>query len=163
RAAEKVLTTGVLFHKSAVETGRRKGPGWTELGQKLADRLLEVQLLELQTLIDPKKLDNFKDVYPLAEELAQKYPDTKVRQKLARQLAPFVERALQDGNFKDVQLRMRVLDQLFPNDPALTDLNQKLRDRAEVFLKEARRARAAKDIPLAMGKLDVAESIYPRL
>lgn len=163
RAAEKVLTAGVLFHKSAVETGRRKGQGWSEWGDKLAGKLLAVQLLELQTLIDPKKLDNFGPVFALAEELAQKYPDTKVRQKLAQQLAPFVERALQDENFKEVQLRMKVLDQLFPNDPALAYLNQKLRDRAEQFLKDAQKAREAKDIPLAMGKLDIAVSIYPRL
>jgi ABC-type transport system substrate-binding protein len=161
QAAEKVLTAVLLFHDSAVESGRRKGLAWNDLRTQLAAKLQEVQLDQLRTLVDQK---NWDAAFDLANRLAEAYVTKKeVQGQIAGLLARSIREALQAGNYGLTQQRLLFLDFLFPNNPEVKKVRDELRGQAARYLEEAKLlAKQGKD-SAALEHLDKARKIYPQL
>jgi len=166
--AETVLIAIKNYHASARESGKRQGDGWSDLEQKVNAALLNVQLDRVKALGDAKL---YGDAFDLADRLADAHPDNKDVQ-LATGLLRIQEslRALDNNQYEDFrQARIRVenLERRFPEgskkSPHVTDLKQRLREKAEQYRKQALKASDDKNTSGAVALIQMAESVWPQL
>src|SRR5437762_11554814 len=115
QAAEKALTAVVRFHASARERQKRKGEGWNEWEKRLRDRLIAVQLEQLQALADANDWEN---AYALATRLADSYRDKELRAKFAYQVARVIATSLRANKYEEARRRSKMLEELFPDSAA---------------------------------------------
>jgi peptide/nickel transport system substrate-binding protein len=158
QAAETVLAAVVRFHQSAKDSGRRDKAGWDAVEKRLREQLLAVQLDSLTELAAKQK--DWPKAFALATRLADAYPDPDVRNRFAKALVPLVEQSLQEGNFSEVRLRLKVLEEQFPDSPATAPLRKNLKDKADALFKQAM---GEKDKAKAVDLLNEAEILWPRL
>jgi peptide/nickel transport system substrate-binding protein len=161
QAAEKALTV-VRFHASAREGKLRKGEGWSEWEKRLRDRLIAVQLEQLQVLADANDWEN---TYALATRLADSYRDKDLRMKFAHQLArviaaPLKAASLRPEDYEKARRRTKLLEELFPESAAALPVSEDLQQKAAALFEQATKE---KDPTLAIKLLSQAETIWPGL
>lgn len=162
QAAEKALTAVVRFHASARERQLRKGEGWNEWEKRLRDRLIAVQLDQLQVLADANDWDS---TYALAIRLADSYRDKELRTKFAHQLgrviaAPFKATSVKAEDYEKARRRTKLLEELFPESAAALPVSEELQQKAAGLFEQAKKE---KDPTLAIRLLSQAETIWPGL
>jgi peptide/nickel transport system substrate-binding protein len=162
QAAEKALTAVVRFHASARERQLRKGEKWNELEKRLRDRLIAVQIDQLQVLADANDWEN---TYALATRLADSYRDKELRTKFAHQLsrviaAPLKAASLKPEDYEKARRRTKMLEELFPESAAALPVSEDLQQKAAGFFAKAKEE---KDPTEAMKRLSEAETIWPAL
>jgi ABC-type transport system substrate-binding protein len=153
QAAEKLLAAVVRFHESARESGQREGAGWDGLRTRLSEQLLAVQIEELNVLAE---LANWADAFALADRL-KVYREPKTQMELAKPLAKLVEQSFKSGDFREVNLRRKALEDLFPNTSVTEPIKQKLQKEAAARLE---RAKSEKDSAKAHELLNQADQIW---
>jgi ABC-type transport system substrate-binding protein len=154
QVAEKALAAVVRFHESARESRRRDGDGWDALKNRLSGRLLAVQLEQLRALADTA---NWKDAFILADRL-KVYRDPKTQAEFAKPLAQLVNQSLQQGDFPQVHIRLKALEDLFPSSSVTEPIREKLRKEAADRLEKAR---SEKSPARSLELLNQAEQIWP--
>src|SRR5713226_1242997 len=157
QAAEKALTAVVRFHSSARERQLRKGDAWNELEKRLRDKLVAVQLEQLQTLADAGDWEN---TYALAARLGDSYSDKQLRSKFAFQVARVIGASLKAEKFDEVRVRTKMLEELFPDTPAAVPVGDDLRQKAADLFEQAKQI---KDPTEALKLAAKAETIWPDL
>jgi ABC-type transport system substrate-binding protein len=164
-AAEKVLSEVARFHEAAHESGRRPGNSWDALQQRLTERLQAVRLELLHTVADAA---DWGEALALAKRL-RVYRSPKVQEEIADQLARMVQQSLERGNYREVHLRLHIVEDLFRTRPALTDpIKNKLRlaatNRLDKLKADLERSKGEKDpdkMRALHAKLAEVESIWP--
>ncbi|HEV2948279.1 MAG TPA: ABC transporter substrate-binding protein [Gemmataceae bacterium] len=158
QAAEKALTAVVRFHSSARERQLRKGDAWNELEKRLRDKLIAVQLEQLQTLAD---VGDWENTYALAARLGDSYSDKQqLRSKFAFQVARVIGASLKAEKFEEVRVRTKMLEELFPDSPAAVPVSDDLRQKAADLFEQAKQI---KDPTEALKLAAKAETIWPDL
>jgi ABC-type transport system substrate-binding protein len=131
-AAEQVLTTVLLGLQSDRHTRRRVGGAWQAVEDKLTKRLFDVLLDELNLLV---KADDWDKAFALTKRLAATYPAPDEQNKIVQPLAGLIFAALthapDEKQKAEARKRLRLMEDLFPDNKALDDS-------AEVFRKQAR-------------------------
>src|SRR5262249_24825465 len=144
------------------ERQERKGEGWSEWEKRLRDKLIAVQLEQLQTLADANDWEN---TYALAIRLADSYRDKDLRLKFAHQLArviaaPLKTASLKAEDYEKARRRTRMLEELFPESTAALPVSEDLQQKAAAFFAKAKDER---DPTEAIKLLGQAETIWPGL
>src|SRR5262245_24634457 len=164
QAAEQALGAVARFHEAARANETRKGPGWDDIGEALRAALLRLVLDRLQLSIDKGDWD---ESLAAAKQTAERFPAATEQEKIAKAMVPLVEKALApgfgEGRFREVQRRMRELEDLFPLSKAFEPVRKKLTEPAEALLKEAKELKENKRLDEARKRLQQAEEIYPNL
>ncbi len=164
RAAETVLAAADRFHTSARETGTRVGDDWGPVGQRLHERLFQVQLDRLDLFIQAGDWDG-ATVY--ARALADSYRETKERTPIAARLVDMIEKELKangdEAHVREARGRLVILEQIFPGSEAMRGLTAGLRDQAQRLLDLARLLSKAGKHQEAVARLELAREIYPNL
>jgi peptide/nickel transport system substrate-binding protein len=155
QAAEKALAAVLRFHDS----GRREGPQWDDVKQRLRQKLFAVRLDHLRLLADQGDWDK---AFELAVQLARETPDQAVHTQLARQLDRLVQQSLKEGKYAEARLRLKLLEERFPASAESGPASEALRRQAQELFDQAR-GREKADRAGAMELLSVAERIWPRL
>jgi peptide/nickel transport system substrate-binding protein len=157
QAAEKALTAVVRFHASARERQLRKGEAWNDLEKQLRDKLIAVQLEQLQTLADANDWDN---TYALAIRLADSYRNKELRGKFAFQVARVISASLKAEKYEEARRRSKLLDELFPDSAASLPVSEDLQQKAAALFSKAKED---KDPNQALKLIQQAETIWPGL
>jgi peptide/nickel transport system substrate-binding protein len=139
-AAEQVLTKVLLGLQSDRQRGRRAGAAWQEVEDKLKKRLFSVLLEELNLLTQK---GDWTPAFALTKRLAATYPTTDERNLSARPLADFLFAALTHATDEkqkaEARKRLRLMEELFPDNKALDDSTELLRKQARDLIAEAKR------------------------
>ena len=144
QAAEKALTAVVRYHASARERGKRVGEAWNPLEKQLRDKLIAVQLEQLQALADANDWEN---TYALANRLADSYRDKELRTKFAHQLARVIAAPLQAASVKaedyeKARRRTKLMEDLFPDIAAALPISEDLQQKAAALFAKAEEDKA---------------------
>src|SRR5262249_28455519 len=132
---------------------------WNGPQQRLRQKLRSVQLDQLRLFADGR---DWVKAFDLSSRLAKAYTDRETQDDLARQLSRLVEQSLEESNYTETRMRLKVVEELFPNSNAAAPFNEKLRSKAaELFQKS--KDRKNNDRAGAMEMLATAEAIWPRL
>jgi HEAT repeat protein len=128
--AEAVLASVLRYHESARKQGQREGPEFDRMADGLREKLLAVRLDRLNLLADADDWDGALD---LATRLADVYPKSEDRLRIARALSQIIARAAQEGNVRglqrlEVQKRLRRLQEPLPALNAAAALGKALAD-----------------------------------
>jgi ABC-type transport system substrate-binding protein len=147
-AAEQVLTTVLLGLQSDRHTGHRAGKAWQDVedklkyGDKQGDKpkqgLFDVLLEELNLLV---KKDDWNTAFALTKRLAETYTAPKEQAEIAQPLADLILAALRSTDEKqkaEARQRLRLMEDLFPNNNALDQFADVLRDRAKELTDKAK-------------------------
>jgi len=132
---EKALAFVVRFHESARQRGQRRGEGWSDVEAKLRKKLLDVQAQQLDALAEA---DDWDHAYRLAVRLKEVYPKLETQEVFAKALLRLIEKSAMADNFTQVQLRSRLLDDLFPRRQTVGSFNVRLQKEAQAKLDEAK-------------------------
>jgi len=166
QAAEKALVAGILFHRSAKETGKREGPGWIDVEKRLEKRLIEVQAEQVRILTNTK---NWKAAFALEAHLANAYSGQgntlaePMKVEIIHLLASHAKNAIESQDYDSAISRLRILQERFPGDPAIQTIRAELGKYAKLQLEEAEKLRKEGKRPEAMAKLRTAIDIDPQL
>jgi ABC-type oligopeptide transport system substrate-binding subunit len=165
-AAHQVLVSVGRFHRSARERGRREGEEWDLVEKELKNKLFDVELLQLEDLLDANDWDNG---YRKAKDLFDLYPSDDCQRRLAKALGDYVEKQSPQGGLtpqkvREIQARLKQLEELNPNGAAAQKLEgalksdaQKCFDRAkDLYKKPDRKAEALEE-------LKRARALWPQL
>jgi hypothetical protein len=156
-AAEKALAAVQLFHQSARDQGEEAG--WSDVSRRLREKLLGVRLEQLTVLAEGGDWTRTLD---LAARLAKGYPDPAVRDKLSEPLGRLMESAIDRKDYRTAQLRLKIVDQQFPNSTASRRIGERLQQEAARLLDLAREKEKT-DHKAAVELLDAADAVWPRL
>jgi len=164
QAAEKALTAVVRFHSGAREKQLRKGDAWSDLEKRLRDKLIAVQLEQLQALADTNDWEN---TYGLAARLGDSYSDKDLRSKFAFQVARVIAASLKgkkydEKRYEEARWRTKMLEQLFPESPAALPVSDDLKQQAAGLFEQAKQHKD-KDPTQALKLATEAETIWPDL
>ncbi|VTR98269.1 ABC transporter substrate-binding protein [Tuwongella immobilis] len=166
-AAEKVLSAGVRFHLSAVESNQRRGKGWRTIFNPLDNQLRAVRQQLLQTVIERK---DWQRAGELALKMGVDYPDDpEITRAIYRvELQRLVDTVRDSGDASYLSLREALqqysrLDLLnSAKDPLVDTARNQLRARALQLVSEAKGI-AESEPSNAMLKLNTAEQLDPEL
>jgi ABC-type transport system substrate-binding protein len=161
-AAEKALTAVIRFHQAARERGARTGgEEWKESETNLTAKLQWVRLEELRLLTSAQ---DWEKAFEFAIHLAEDYPrDEKVQVGVTRLLAEQAKQSIQNENFREARKRLLLLEDQFPESKALAPVREELKARATQIVQEAQKLAASGKAEEAIGRLHMAEEIYPKL
>jgi peptide/nickel transport system substrate-binding protein len=157
QAAEKALTAVVRFHSSARQQQLRKGDAWNELEKRLRDKLIAVQLEQLQNLADANE---WEKTYGLAARLGESYSDKELRGKFAALLARVISASLKAKQYGEARSRTKMLEQLFPDSSAVVPVTDDMKLNAAGLFDQAK---LEKDPTKALKLIAQAEIIWPDL
>lgn len=156
QAAERALGAVVRYHESARQRGQREGDGWNPVLKALRAELLTIQLELLGTI----ELKDWDSALALTTRLSEATAKPEVHLKLAQHMSRFVTQPLGQGDFAVARQRLKLLDEVLPNNAMAGTVSDRLaRTAAELF----DRARAEKDQSKALALLTTAENLWPRL
>jgi len=141
--AEQALSAVLRYHQSAREREVRKGDAWDVVETELRNRLLAVQLAQLDPLAELKAWDAS---LALVKKLAESYTRPNERAKIAKVLPDLLRQALKDPSFTQAKLKemrhhLRVLEEHFPGSDISRPINENLRQQAQGFTTRQRRWR----------------------
>lgn len=161
--AEKPLSAAVRFHEAARERGLREGQGWDDLVKALRDKLVHVQVRQLEAL---GVLGNWEGAFELADRLTDAHPKNEdVYIRVIEMRVLHAEKSLQSGkdeDFREARRNLERLDRQFPNSPKAEPLRRRLRDKAADYLRKAQEV-AKTDKVEAIRLMRTAEQIWPQL
>jgi ABC-type transport system substrate-binding protein len=164
KAAETVLAAADRFHASAVEKGDRRGEEWKPVGQRLHERLFDIQMKRLDTFAAAGDWDG---AAAYARTLAGAYRDPKERAAVADRLVKMIQDNLKtstdDDRWREARQRLRFLEEVLPGSQALREVTAKLRGQAQDLLGQAKTARDAGNFQKAATLMDLALAIDPGL
>jgi ABC-type transport system substrate-binding protein len=170
RMAVMALAAALNFHESARLQGKRQGEEFEPIEAQLRQKLLDVQLAQLQALVDASDWDN---AFARAKQLAEGHSRPDEQEKIAGPLAKALGDAVESGKYKEEQLlellrRLRQLEERFPTTTVTAPFRSRLRTRAEGFFEKAKEMLAEKSVTPARRKealslLKNAEDICPSL
>jgi peptide/nickel transport system substrate-binding protein len=139
-AAEQVLTTALLGLQSDRRRGRRAGGAWQDVENKLKQRLFSVLLEELNLLV---KKGDWEPAFALTKRLAETYSAPEEQTKIAQPLAGLIYAALTHATDEkqkaEARQRLRLMEDLFPDNQVLDDSARVLRDQASELIAKANR------------------------
>ncbi|MCS6865593.1 MAG: ABC transporter substrate-binding protein [Gemmataceae bacterium] len=165
-AAEKLLAAALRFHDFSRERLIRKGKGWDEIRQPLADRLREVRLLQLKTAL---AANDWPTVREVGQRLLRAYPrDAGVASEVAAARILEAQRLLaSDQPTAPVKAR-EILDELEARYPggggeAIKEMRKKLTSLAQDAFRTAQTRKKAGDLAGAARALDRAAALDPTL
>jgi len=162
KAAETVLAAADRFHASARETGARLGDEWGPIGQRLHERLFQVQLDRLDTY---SKADDWDGATAYARALADAYREAKERTPIAARLVRMIEDELKvngdEARIREARGRLRLLDEIFPGSEAMRPIANGLRAQAQNLFDRARGLKGNHQQKVAL--LELALDICPTL
>jgi ABC-type oligopeptide transport system substrate-binding subunit len=151
----------VSFHRSAQETGRRKGDAWDALRKQLESKLQEVQIGQLRIMTQRKDWDA---AFDLASRLAEGYRGNEdVLRAVAGLMALQAKESIQNKDYSDVRRRLIALEDQFPNNPALEGVRKELRQAAAELLTQAQTLANQGQTNEAIKTLERARGIYREL
>ncbi len=164
-AAEQALTAVARFHESERKRGGRQGEEWDPVLAALRKKLLAVVLARLSILVDR---GNWDEALALAKQAAQRFPTRDDHKVIAQPLAKLVEQVLRspladDDKYREVQKRLRAIDEEFPNCDATESISKTLREQADKLMAQARGLALQKKLKEAAVLARQAEDIYPHL
>ena len=164
-AAERVLSSVLLFHDRAREADRRKGRSWDPLKADLDRRLLEVRMTRLRQAVAARDWAAVRDLGP---RLAERYrTDPKVLETVYAARLAEAEQALKadrDADFRRARDLLNEYDARFPGsaDAAAGRVRKTLSERAGKAVEEAKR-KLFTDPRESARLLSSAESLDPDL
>jgi ABC-type transport system substrate-binding protein len=160
-AAETALASVINFHESRREQKLRDdSAGWGKLVKALKDKLQEVQFAELRALAEAKDWDQ---AYALATRMSEAYRNrADVREELGRLLASHAEQSVQEENYKNALLRLRLLEEEFPG-KGTEKVRGELRRRAKELFDQAQGLEREGKKEEAKQKLESARNAWPDL
>jgi ABC-type oligopeptide transport system substrate-binding subunit len=159
--SEKALVSALRFHLQGRERGRRQGPEWSGVEKELATKLRSIRLEQLRVLTNEKK---WEPAFALATRLADDSPnESGVQLAVVKLLAEHASQSFEGKDFLEARKRLSILEERFPDTPALEEIRAKLKDQAESLVKEAKELEKQSKPDEALARLNVAETIYPRL
>jgi ABC-type transport system substrate-binding protein len=163
KAAETVLAAADRFHASAREKGDRRGDDWNPLGQKLHERLFQIQMDRLNTFA---RAGDWDGASAYARTLADAYRDPKERGPIAKCLVDMIQAALKANgdhdHLREARQRLRFLEEVLPDSEALRNVANDLRRQAEGLLTQAKAIRKTQP-QKAAELMELAADIYPNL
>jgi peptide/nickel transport system substrate-binding protein len=159
QAAVDALAAAVRFHESARERGIREGEAWDEIEGGLRTKLFAMEIKQLQAHADH---NDWANAYKQAKRLAEAYPRPETQGEIAKTLIAFVEKSIKDNNASEGQLRLRLIEDLFPSAAAPRQINDQLKKEAQRDFDEALRV-AGTDQTAALTLLQIAEKKWPNL
>jgi ABC-type transport system substrate-binding protein len=164
KAAETVLATADRFHDSARTSGTRRGPEWEPVGQKLHERLYQVQLERLDAFARTGDWDRASGY---ARSLAEAYREPKEQTPICARLVQMVQDALKlnsaEDQVREARQRLRFLEETFPGNEALRNITQHMRRQAQALLDEAKALRKSGEHQKSAARMALALAIYPSL
>ncbi|HZT83025.1 MAG TPA: hypothetical protein VFA26_22535, partial [Gemmataceae bacterium] len=165
--AQRVLKFVLGEHASLRQRGLRDGPDWDKVEEELKKKLFDLKVRQLDLLAEA---DDWSAAADLAREIAEEYPDLPPGDKVrvGKPLFELARRSLARGGFdaeklREVQLRLKLLQDQFPNDPGARELAGSLRQQAQSLFEQARDLMAKKDRTQAKQRLLQARALYPAL
>ena len=165
REAEKALVAGILYYRSAKETGKREGAGWIGAERALEMRLIDVQAQQVRILTNTK---NWQAAFALETHLANVYSGQgKIVEPLNVEfihlLASHASSAIESGEYATAIKRLRVLQERFPGAAAeINGLREELNKYAKAQLIEADKLTKEGKKTEAMAKLPQRQRYRPR-
>jgi ABC-type transport system substrate-binding protein len=164
KAAETVLATADRFHASARETGARRGDDWRPVGQRLRQRLFELQRERLETFVTAGDWDG---ATAYARSLAEAYREPEERAPFAAPLVRLIQDSLKDQvgepQLRQARDRFRQLEEIFGSSQAIQPIARGLLRHAKELLEEARRLEKAGKREEAGLRLRLAADLCPNL
>jgi ABC-type oligopeptide transport system substrate-binding subunit len=164
--AEKVLATVLRFHDS----GRPRTQDWQGVGESLRQRLLAVQIEQVDALADSRRFDAAQE---LGRQLGEAYPGRpEVGRALVRARLRLAEQVFQDGKEAELLRLGQEVERLDrdlaghgerdadPLKQRLAALRQRMQTRARECLDRAL-ALAKKNASEALRQLRTAEILWP--
>jgi ABC-type oligopeptide transport system substrate-binding subunit len=163
--AEVALGAVLRFHQSAREQGIRGKEGWDTIENALRDKLLDVQLKQLDQMIEAKSWDA---AFELTLRLAETYTLRKHHDLIAKPLGRLLEKAVADPDyakdrFHDARRRLRTFEDQFPGSKVLEPIRVSLREQAKSLFEQAKQLVKQKKKAQALLLLREAEQIWPEL
>lgn len=163
RVSEALLAAALRFSESSREQGKRKGEVFEAMAETLRKKLVDVQVQQLELLAD----GNWNEALDLAKRLAGFAPKPEEQDRIARPLVKAIDAALQSGALnqeqtRDMQQRLRDLEQQFPASASVKPIQDRLRQQAKEVYDRAV-ALQKKDPKQALELFKQAELIWPRL
>ncbi len=139
-AAEQVLTTVYLGLQSDRQRSLRAGGAWQAVEDKLKQRLFAVLLEELNLLVETR---DWEPAFALTKRLAATYPAPAEQDEAAKPLAGLIYAALthapDEKQKAEARKRLRLMEDLFPDNKALDDSSEVLRKQARDLIAEAKK------------------------
>jgi peptide/nickel transport system substrate-binding protein len=165
RAAGVALSSVLATHESARQQSKRNGDEFDKLAKDVRDKLLNVEIDEIQALADANDWDN---AFELARRVADAYPAAEEQQRIVGPLAKVINQLVQAGNVSDDQMRViqgriQQLMERFPNGLAGLPVQAKMREHAQDLFDRAKALDQKKQSKEALALLKQAEGFYPRL
>jgi ABC-type transport system substrate-binding protein len=159
--AEKVLQAVLAYHRSALETGTRKGEEWKEIGQALDTKLRKARLDKLRAMVDQKTGDA---AFAYAAYLAETYPgQPDVELAGAQLLGQNAEQSLKEEDFIKARRWLLLLQEKHPNSAEVKTLRDQLAGFARKLMEQAVKLEEQKKNTEALTVLLRAEGIFPEL
>jgi peptide/nickel transport system substrate-binding protein len=165
RAAAVALSSVLATHESARAQSKRNGDEFDKLAKDVREKLLKVEVEEIQALADANDWGN---AFELARRLADAFPAAEDQQRIVGPLAKVINQVMMAGNISDeqmevIQRRVQQLVDRFPNGLAGLPVMAKMRERAEDYFNQAKALDEKKKSKEALVLLQRAERLFPRL
>jgi ABC-type transport system substrate-binding protein len=163
-AARQVLVSVRAFHESARERGRREGEEWDAVEKELKQKLFDVELLQLEERLDA---DDWDTGYVQAKRLFDLYPARDAQTRIAKALGDYVKReskgTLTPERIRQLQERLKELEQLNPGGPAAQALGGTLETNAKYLFAEGLKCVKAEKLQDAQVLFKKALELWPQL
>ena len=166
-AAEQALTAALLHLQSDMQRGARsnKDDAWPRLEESLKEKLLGVLLDQLNVLVAQGDWDA---AFALTKRLAATYRTSDDQKSIAVPLVGLVKQALalslDDKQKAEARRRLRQLEDLFPDNPAIQPVTEALRQQARDLFAEAKKEMDDPKNKVHVGMLlNEAEDAWPAL
>lgn len=165
-AAEQALSAVLHWHESAIQTGKRTGKEWENVGKTLRKQLLDQVLLEQMRVLAEKK--DWDRVLALTHRLAITYGKDAENERIFQPIAGMITGALKNPTASEKEKqkareRLHELEMEFPNKKAFQPLSDTLQKEAQSLLEAAIEHARAKNERRAHALLLQAEQTWPQL